>query len=46
MDQKMPSIYVALDKNPTKYQSPMIEVEVKIDNQAITILIEYGNRHS
>jgi hypothetical protein len=36
----MPRIYVALDNKQTKYQSPMIEVEGKINNQPITILID------
>ena len=42
----MPRIYVALDNKQVKYQSPMIEVEGKIDNRTITILIDYGASHS
>jgi hypothetical protein len=39
-------IYASLDNNQAKYQSPMIEVEGKIDNQTIEILIDYGDIHS
>jgi hypothetical protein len=36
----MPRIYVALDNKKVEYQSSMIKVEGKIDNQAITMLID------
>jgi hypothetical protein len=42
----IPSIYVVLDNKKMKYQSPMIEVEVKIDNQLIAILINSRAIHS
>ena len=42
----MPRIYVSLENKQTKYQSPMIEVEGKIDNHPITNLIDYGARNS
>jgi hypothetical protein len=42
----MPSIYASLDNKQVQYQSPMIEVEGKIDNQPIEILIDYGASHS
>jgi len=45
MGRSMPRIYVALDKNQSKYQSHMIEVESKIDNHHIAILIDYGASH-
>ena len=46
MDKSMLRIYAALDNKQAKYQSPMIEVEGKIDNHPITILIDYGAIHS
>jgi hypothetical protein len=46
MGGNMPRIYAALDNKQAEYQSPMIEVEGKIDNQRITILIDYGASHS
>jgi hypothetical protein len=46
MEGSMPRIYSALDKKQEEYQSPVIEVEGKINNHPITILIEYGARHS
>jgi hypothetical protein len=42
----MPRIYASLDNKHAKYQSPMIEVEGKIDNHPITILIDSGASHS
>jgi hypothetical protein len=42
----MPRIYAALDNKQAEYQSPMIEVEGNIDNQPISILIDYGATHS
>jgi hypothetical protein len=46
MGRSMPRIYAALDNKQEEYQSPMIEVEGKIDNQPIAILIDYGASHS
>jgi hypothetical protein len=46
MGRSIPRIYPALDNNQPEYQSHMIEVEGKIDNQPITILIYYGSSHS
>jgi hypothetical protein len=42
MGGRMPRIYASLDNKQANYQSPMIEVEGKIHNQPITILIDYG----
>jgi hypothetical protein len=42
----MQSIYATMENNQAEYQSPMIEVEGKIDNQHITILIDFGASHS
>jgi hypothetical protein len=44
--RSMPMIYASLDNKQDEYQSHMIEVEGKIDNQPITILIDYGASHS
>jgi hypothetical protein len=38
MGGSMPRIYAALDNNQAKYQSRMIELKGKIDNQPIEIL--------
>ena len=46
MRGRKPRIFVALDNKKEEYQSPIIEVEVKIDNQLIEILIDYGASHS
>jgi hypothetical protein len=46
MGGSMPRIYVALDNEQVEYQSPMIEVEGKIDNHPIAILIDSGDSHS
>jgi hypothetical protein len=46
MGRSMPRIYVALDNKQEEYQSHMIEVEGKIDNQPIAILIDSGAIHS
>ena len=46
MGGNMPSIYASLGKKQAKHQSPMIEVEGKINNHPIAILIDYGARHS
>jgi hypothetical protein len=42
----MPRIYAALDNRQAYYQSHMIEVEGKIDNQPIAILIDSRASHS
>jgi hypothetical protein len=44
--KSMPRIYAALDNKQEEYQSPMIEVEGKIDNHPIAILIDSGASHS
>jgi hypothetical protein len=46
MGGEMARIYAGLDNKKAKYQSPMIEVEGKIDNQPIEILIYSGSHHS
>jgi predicted aspartyl protease len=46
MRGSMPRIYAAWDNKQVKYQSPMIEVEGKIDNHPIAILIDSGASHS
>jgi hypothetical protein len=46
MGRSMLRIYAALDNRQADYQSHMIEVEGKIDNQPIAILIDYGAIHS
>jgi hypothetical protein len=46
MEGGMPRIYAALDNKQVEYQSPMIEVEGKINNNPITILIDCGAIHS
>ena len=46
MGRTMLRIYVALDNRQSDYQSHMIEVEGKIDNQPIAILIDFGASHS
>jgi hypothetical protein len=42
----MPRINAALDNKKEEYQSPMIQVEGKIDNHPIVILIDSGASHS
>ena len=42
----MPRIYAALDNKQAKYQFPMIEVEGKIENHPIEILIDTRASHS
>jgi hypothetical protein len=42
MGVNMPRIYDALDNKLAEYWSPMIEVERKINNEPIAILIDYG----
>jgi hypothetical protein len=46
MGGSMPRIYAALDNKQEEYQSPMIEVEGKINNHPIAILIDSGASHS
>jgi hypothetical protein len=46
MGGNMARICATLDNKKKKYQSPMIEVEGKIDNQPVAILIDYGASHS
>jgi hypothetical protein len=46
MGGRIPSIYASLDIKQGEYQSSMIEVEGKIDNHHIAILIDYGARDS
>jgi hypothetical protein len=42
----MPRIYAALDRKKEDCKSPMIEVEGKIGNQPIVILMDSGAIHS
>jgi hypothetical protein len=46
MGGSMSSIYATLDNKQEKYQSSIIEVEGKIDNYPIAILIDSGAIHS
>jgi hypothetical protein len=46
MGRSMPRIYATLDNKHVEYQSPMIEVEVKINNEPIKILIDSVAIHS
>ena len=46
MGGSMIMIYVVLDNLTEKYQSPMIEVEGRIDNKPISILIDFGASHN
>jgi hypothetical protein len=46
MGGTMPRIYTALDNKKEQYRSPMIEIEGKIDNCPIVILIDVGASHS
>jgi hypothetical protein len=46
MGGSMQSIYASLDIKQVAYQFLMIEVEGKIDNHSIDILIDFGARHS
>jgi predicted aspartyl protease len=46
MGGNMPRIYATLDNKQEEYQSPIIEVEGKIDNQPIIVLINSGASHS
>jgi hypothetical protein len=44
--RSMPRVYVSLDNIQVDYKFHMIEVEGKIDNQPISILIDFGAIHS
>jgi hypothetical protein len=46
MGRNVPRIYAALDNKQVEFQSHMIEVEGKINNQPIAILIDSGASHS
>jgi hypothetical protein len=46
MGRSMPRIYAALDNKQAEFQSHMIEVEGKINDQPIAILIDSGASHS
>jgi hypothetical protein len=46
MGKSVPRIYAALDNKQAEFQSHMIEVEGKINNQTIAILIDSGASHS
>jgi hypothetical protein len=46
MGKSMPRIYAALDNKQVDFQSHMIEVEGKINNHPIAILIDSGASHS
>jgi hypothetical protein len=46
MGRNMPRIYATLENRQVDYQSHMIEVEGKIDNHPIAILIDSGASHS
>ena len=45
MGRNMPRIYATLDNKQVKYQSSMIEVEGKIDNQPTKVLIDSVASH-
>jgi hypothetical protein len=44
--RNVPRIYVALDNKQVEFQSHMIEMEGKINNKTIVILIDSGASHS
>jgi predicted aspartyl protease len=46
MGKNIPRIYAALDNKQVEFQSHMIEVKGKINNQLISILIDSGASHS
>jgi len=46
MGRSIPRIYAALDNNKVEFRSQMIEVEGKIDDPLISILIDLGASHS
>jgi hypothetical protein len=45
MGRIMSRIYATLENRQEYYQSHVIEIEGKINNQAITVLIDYGASH-
>jgi hypothetical protein len=46
MGGSMRRIYAALENKQVEYQSPVIKVEGKINNEPMEILIDYGASHS
>jgi predicted aspartyl protease len=46
MGKSVPNIYASLDNMQFEFQSHMIEVEGKINNRPIAILIDSGASHS
>jgi hypothetical protein len=46
MVRNVPKIYATLDNKKVEFQSHMIEVEGRINNQTIAILIDSGDIHS
>jgi hypothetical protein len=46
MGINVPRIYVALDNKHAEFQSHMIDVEGKISDQPISILIDSGSSHN
>jgi hypothetical protein len=46
MGRSMPRIYLSLDNKQVKFQSHVIEVEGKINNQPIVISTDSGSSHS
>ena len=46
MGRSVPRIYASLDNKQVEFQSHMIEVEGKINEQPISILIDLGASHS
>jgi hypothetical protein len=46
MGKNVPRIYAALDNKQVEFQSHMIEVEGKFNDQLISILIDLGSIHS
>jgi predicted aspartyl protease len=46
MQRYVPRIYASLDNKQDEFQSHMIEVEGKINDQPISILIDSGASHS
>jgi hypothetical protein len=46
MGKNVPRIYATLNNKQVEFQSHMIEVEGKINNQIIVILIDSGASHS
>jgi hypothetical protein len=46
VEKSMPRIYASLDNRQEDYQSHMVEIEGKIDNQSINVLIDSGGSHN